>query len=278
MSPSAFPLPTFRAQLQASLLPGTQVYQLEVISLLLMITVLGKPKILSMKLVFCIWIPLGEKSYKFFPLLVLFKVSFSLGISSECLIYGSPDKGWSPKSSFFKKTFLAIPWSMQDLSSRPGIEPTPPALEVWSLNRQSSRQVPECYKSWFWVLAGPLSLWLQLLFPCVLYWGPWHRGMERPTQLQKFSHALTACKFLAPGGYWLIVRPAQAALALSYCVSKWQWLHSSSSRALCASSSFSWECLGPWLSASVRRGCVTFTWSQCDQLHYLLSHCPLSST
>ena len=105
ISPSAFPLPTFRAQLQASILPGTQVYQLEVISLLLMITVLGKPKILSMKLVFCIWIPLGGKSYKFFPLLLLFKVSFSLGISSECLIYGSPDKGWSPKSSFFFKFF-----------------------------------------------------------------------------------------------------------------------------------------------------------------------------
>lgn len=54
ISPYTFPLPTFRAQLQAPLLPGTQVYQLEVISLLLMITVLGKPKILSMELAFCI--------------------------------------------------------------------------------------------------------------------------------------------------------------------------------------------------------------------------------
>lgn len=135
------------------------------------------------------------------------------------------------------------------------------SLEVWSLNRWSSRQMPECYKFWFWVLAGPLSLQLQLLFPCVLYWGPGHRGMERPTQLQKFSHALTGLQIL--GSRWFLTDSAssQATLALSYCMGKWRWLHSSSSRALCPCSNFRWEFLGPWLSTSVRRGCVTFTWS-----------------
>ena len=32
---------------------------------------------------------------------------------------------------------------MRDLSSQPGIEPTPPALEGWSLNHWTAREVSE---------------------------------------------------------------------------------------------------------------------------------------
>ena len=36
-----------------------------------------------------------------------------------------------------------MPRGTQDLSSRPGIEPAPPALEAWSLNHWTTREVPQ---------------------------------------------------------------------------------------------------------------------------------------
>ena len=51
--------------------------------------------------------------------------------------------GKPPVSFFcFVFVFLAAPCSMWDLSSRPGIEPAPHALEAWSLNHWTSREVP----------------------------------------------------------------------------------------------------------------------------------------
>ena len=44
---------------------------------------------------------------------------------------------------FFFQLFLAEPCSMGDLSSRPEIEPMPPALAVQNFNPQTSRQVPK---------------------------------------------------------------------------------------------------------------------------------------
>ena len=44
---------------------------------------------------------------------------------------------------FFFQLFLAEPCSMWGLSSRPGIEPMPPALAVENFNPQTSRQVPK---------------------------------------------------------------------------------------------------------------------------------------
>ena len=41
------------------------------------------------------------------------------------------------KYSFF---FLATLYSMWDLSSQPGIEPVPPALEAWNLNHWTTRK------------------------------------------------------------------------------------------------------------------------------------------
>ena len=38
--------------------------------------------------------------------------------------------------------FLASPCSMRVLSSQPGIEYVPPALEVWRLNHWTAREVP----------------------------------------------------------------------------------------------------------------------------------------
>ena len=38
--------------------------------------------------------------------------------------------------------YLAAPCSMQDLVSRPGIEPVPPALGAQGLNHWSAREVP----------------------------------------------------------------------------------------------------------------------------------------
>ena len=38
--------------------------------------------------------------------------------------------------------FLATPGGVWDLSSRPGIEPTLPAVEAWSLNHWTAREVP----------------------------------------------------------------------------------------------------------------------------------------
>ena len=36
-----------------------------------------------------------------------------------------------------------MPLGMRDLSSQPGIEPAPPAVEVWSLNHWTAREVPQ---------------------------------------------------------------------------------------------------------------------------------------
>ena len=67
--------------------------------------------------------------------------------------------------------FLAAPCSLWDLSSRPGMEPVPPAVEEWSPNHWTTREVPGVYSflllvilcyintSWFiyWTVDGHLD-------------------------------------------------------------------------------------------------------------------------
>ena len=49
-------------------------------------------------------------------------------------------------------------YSMQDLVPRPGIEPGPPALGVWSLSHWTPREVPvsACWRGRF-VFTGPVT-------------------------------------------------------------------------------------------------------------------------
>ena len=44
-----------------------------------------------------------------------------------------------------KKIFGHAVYGMQDLRSRPGIEPVPPAVEVQSLNHWTAREVPPTF-------------------------------------------------------------------------------------------------------------------------------------
>ena len=54
------------------------------------------------------------------------------------------------RSMHFLKNLLITPQGMQDLSSRPGITPTPPAVEVWSLNHCTTKEV-----SSHWIQSPP---------------------------------------------------------------------------------------------------------------------------
>lgn len=54
-------------------------------------------------------------------------------------------KNWTQLQSIY--LFMAAPCGIQDLSSRAGIEPSPPAVEAWSLIQWAAREVP--WKSTF---------------------------------------------------------------------------------------------------------------------------------
>ena len=59
-------------------------------------------------------------------------------------------------TTFFFFFFLAMPCS-GILVPRPGIKPTPPALEAWSLNHWTAREAP-IYPSLNWIWRGFLLL------------------------------------------------------------------------------------------------------------------------
>ena len=65
------------------------------------------------------------------------EMSCYLGLA---LKYFSKDK--ANKYLTYNFFFLAVPRSMWDVSSRPGIEPAPPALEAQSLNHWTTREDP----------------------------------------------------------------------------------------------------------------------------------------
>ena len=72
-------------------------------------------------------------------------------------------RGWNPKilsPSFFFGLHL-MPCGF--LAPRPGIKPVPPALETWSLNHWTIREVPSVCLSYCWI---KLDLWESLvIFP-----------------------------------------------------------------------------------------------------------------
>ena len=58
--------------------------------------------------------------------------------------------------------FLAASHGMWDLSSRPGTEPVPPAVDAWSLNHWTAKEVPffVCEDGSFKVILGYLQILL----------------------------------------------------------------------------------------------------------------------
>lgn len=142
---------------------------------------------------------------------------------------------------------------MQDLSSQPGMNPHHLHWKSGVLTAEAQASARMLQRVLILSLGRALSLWLQLLFTCVYIEDPGTVAWRDLPSSRSSLMLLLPCKFLAPGGYWLIVHPAQAALALSIA-----WVNGSDYTALhpglCVlPPASSWECLGPWLSASVRR-------------------------
>ena len=105
----------------------------------------------------------------------------------QCIHQGSP-------VSFLLFSFFATPCSMWDLVPRAGIEPVPPAVEVWRLNHWTAREVP-----WEWKLLCCVRLfatpWTMgstvygILQARILEWVavPFSRGSSQPTDRTQVS-------------------------------------------------------------------------------------------
>ena len=84
-------------------------------------------------------------------------------LSFSSFIYGRKSVlAWTHLFCLFGVSLLLLlfwPRGMRDLSSRPGIEPVPPAVEAWSPNHWSAREFPV----WSFVCLFVLFCFLFLL-------------------------------------------------------------------------------------------------------------------